>query len=134
MSVNYSEAKIKEWVSKGLDRPAVEFAEAFGRELVDEKLATAQIRNVFGEVRRIQMKMMDQWEDSPVLLLLPKLAYSAKRAMAKTTAAKKFADVLSIGVKAVVEGKDIEEKKRRFQYFADFFESILAYHKAHDRN
>jgi CRISPR-associated protein Csm2 len=54
--------------------------------------------------------------------------------MAKTAAAKKFADVLSIGVKAVVDGKDNEEKKQRFQYFADFFESILAYHKAHGGN
>jgi CRISPR-associated protein Csm2 len=73
MSVNYNEAKIKEWVSKGLDRPAVEFAEAFGRELVDEKLSTAQIRNVFGEVRRIQMKMMDRWEDPPVLPVAAKI-------------------------------------------------------------
>jgi len=131
-------AKIKEWVSgkNGLDKLAIEYAEKFGQDLADNKLATAQIRNVFGEVRRIQMKMMDKdkWEDSPILLLRPKLAYSAKRAVAKTGVAQKFADVLSAGVKEITEGADVEDKKRRFQNFADFFEAVLAYHKYYGGN
>ena len=145
MSVTYEiagqkitgEVKIKEWVKGGLDKFAVEFAEKFGQHLAAKRLSTAQIRNVFGEVRRIQMKMRDRWikeEESAVLLLRPKLAYSAKRAKEKTPAAQDLADVLSEGAREITEGANDEDKKRRFQNFADFFEAVLAYHKAHGGN
>jgi CRISPR-associated protein Csm2 len=66
--------------------------------------------------------------------LRPKLAYSAKRAKEKTPVADKLAAVLSSGIAEVVEGKDGDDKKQRFQRFADFFEAVLAYHKAHGGN
>ncbi len=131
--------KIGKWVSEKLNAHAVGYAEEFGKDLAtaDKPLTASQIRNVFGEVRRIQMKMMDNWEtvESSVLLLRPKLAYSAKRASAKAGrneihVADKLNAVLSEGLKAVSEGANEQDKKRRFQNFADFFEAVLAYHKA----
>ena len=129
------EAKIKDWVRNGINKDAVEFAERFGTDLAkmkegrkDESLTTAQIRNVFGEVRCIQMSNKKKYDESPILLLRPKLAYSARRADRK--AVYELADVLSAGLKAVVADGTDDEKNKRFENFANFFEAVLAYHKA----
>jgi len=130
------ETQIKKWVQTGIDKDAVEFAQCFGTDLAKmrEALTTAQIRNVFGEVRRIQMlnkkayKDKEQYNEAPILLLRPKLAYAAKRSNKR--AVKELADVLSAGINAVVAEGDVVEKLDRFEKFADFFEAVLAYHKA----
>lgn len=129
------ETQIKEWVRNRIDKDAVEFAERFGKDLAtmkdgrsEESLTTAQIRNVFGEVRRIQMSNKKKYDESSILLLRPKLAYSAKRA--KRKAVVELSDVLSEGIKAVVADGTDEEKSKRFENFANFFEAVLAYHKA----
>ena len=137
------ETQIQEWVRSRINRDAVEFAEQFGKDLAtmkddkkrDQSLTTAQIRNVFGEVRRIQMinkkaKNENDFDESSILLLKPKLAYSAKRADRK--AVTELADVLTKGIDAVVEKAEYTEKIRRFENFANFFEAVLAYHKANE--
>ena len=134
------ETQIKKWVTDRIDKDAVEFAEHFGKDLAtmkdernrDQSLTTNQIRNVFGEVRRIQMNIKKEYNESPILLLRPKLAYSAKRA--KRKAVEELADVLSQGINAVVGDGTDEEKTRRFENFANFFEAVLAYHKASGGN
>lgn len=136
------EILIKEWVSNKINRDAVEFAERFGKDLAkmkdekghDQSLTTAQIRNVFGEVRRIQMNNKktlcapELFNDSRILLLRPKLAYAAKRA--KSKGAIELADVLSEGLKTVAASSSREEIIQRFDNFVNFFEAVLAYHKA----
>lgn len=136
--------QIKEWVTAGITKDAVDFAEHFGKDLAtmkderkrDQSLTTAQIRNVFGEVRRIQMinkKAIDKpdvFDESSILLLKPKLAYSAKRADRK--AVEELAAVLSKGVEAVMAADDIKKKIECFENFANFFEAVLAYHKAYE--
>ncbi len=37
---------------------------------------------------------------------------------------------LTTGIDLVVEADDLDERKERFQAFADLFEAILAYHAA----
>jgi len=128
---------IKGWVSNRLDKLAVDYAEKFGSYLATcekkHRLTTSQIRNVFGEVRRIQMKSNESWDsvEQSVLLLKPKLAYAAKRAEAKGASA--LEKVLSAGLDEVFNGSNNDEKMQRFQRFADFFEAVLAYHKAHEK-
>lgn len=130
------EKLISEWVSAGINKDAVQFAEHFGRELaiMRDALTTAQIRNVFGEVRRIQMdnkksrRNLANFNEARILLLRPKLAYAAKRA--KSRGAKELADVLSEGLKTIVDCDSPQEKIQRFENFANFFEAVLAYHKA----
>lgn len=134
------EKLIPDWVSKGINKDAVEFAEHFGKDLATmrEALTTAQIRNVFGEVRRIQMnnkkalRAPEVFNESRILLLRPKLAYAAKRAKGK--GAIELADVLSEGLKTIAEAGSREEKIKRFENFANFFEAVLAYHKAYGGN
>lgn len=101
----------------------VKVSERLGRDFVNG-LSTSQIRNIFGEVKRLQMRgEFDQQASRELILLKPKLAYQAGRH--NTTKVPELAKVLSEAIDRV--GSD----QRRFENFVDFFEAILAYHKAH---
>lgn len=102
----------------------VETAERLGQQLVKDRLATAQIRNIFGTARRIQAGMNHQ-DNTPALwrefvLLKPKLAYQAKRKPEVTRLASWLTEAIDL----------VERDPQRFIYFMDFFEATLAYHTA----
>jgi CRISPR-associated protein Csm2 len=99
----------------------VEVAERLGKELKQNRLTTSQIRNVFGEVKRLQMRPFDRQAARQLLLLKPRLAYQAGR---HGGAVRDLARVLSKAVDRV--GED----PQRFANFVEFFEAILAYHRA----
>ncbi len=108
----------------------VKAAKAWGEYLKDEKLTTAQIRSIFGEVRRIEMGWPPN-TDNPsaeraLILLKPKLAYQAQRDAEKNRSepVRKLAEILQPAIDMV------QGNRARFQRFVDFFEAILAYHKA----
>jgi len=114
----------------------VQEAEALGKDLA-RKLSTNQIRNIFGTVRRIEMNWPEKPKDEAerqsaaqahreLLLLKPKMAYQAKRERGRGV--QELTDILSDAIDLV--GED----RARFQNFVDFFEAILAYHKAHGGN
>ncbi len=110
----------------------VRSAEAWGRYLAQElKLSTSQIRTIFGEVRRIEMSWASGETHAratgDLLLLKPKLAYQAARDAEKnrrTKPVQALASILTPGIDRV------QESQKRFQRFVDFFEAVLAYHKA----
>ena len=118
-----------EWIAQKLDSACIAYAEKLGQYLVENKFTTSQIRNVYGEIKRIQMKGFQQ-NKTPFLLLLPKMAYSAKRAKDKdrSEGASIFESVMKKAHMAVEPDKD--DSMRRFQNFCDFAEAVLAYHKA----
>ena len=90
------------------------------------KVSTSQIRNIFGTVKKLEMKSSE--DPIPELVLLkPKLAYVAGR-HDKIDGLKCLRDVLSRAIDLVAE------KKERFPNFCKFFEAILAYHKAEGGN
>ena len=93
----------------------------------EEKLTTSQIRNVFGAVKVLQMR--EEFDLHEFVLLKPKLAYAAARAKQRdrrSTGADTLKRVLSWAIDEV--GSD----GKNFTNFVDFFEAILAYHKAAD--
>ena len=59
-----------EWIEKGVNMATIKFAEKFGSFLVKNGLTTSQIRNVFGEIKRIQMKSFEVEKTSFYLLIL----------------------------------------------------------------
>ena len=121
------------WIQSGLNTEAIKFAEELGESLA-QTLSTSQIRNVFGEVRRIQQKGITNSFDSEVLLLKPKLSYARARASGKTgaDAARDLESVLSSAIDAIFQNAiNPEQKFQRFENFANFFEAILAYHRAY---
>jgi CRISPR-associated protein Csm2 len=120
----------------------VRWADTLGRSLKDMGLATNQIRALFGEVRQIQ----GEWSIAGhreqalrrLILLKPKMAYRQRKERGQGVRA--LVEVLGPAVNLVVEapprpedappgGKNTQDDN--FQRFVEFFEAILAYHKAY---
>lgn len=123
-------------IVEGDAKATVQEADTLGRDLA-RKLSTNQIRNIFGTVRRIEMNWPEKPKDEAerqsaaqahreLLLLKPKMAYQAKRERGRGV--QELTDILSQAIDLV--GED----RKQFQHFVDFFEAILAYHKAHGGN
>ncbi len=116
----------------------VKAADRLGQELKSAGLATNQIRALFGEVRMIEA----QWLGSEggqqkaalrnLILLKPKMAYRSRRERGR--AVQELVDVLRPAVEEVIQEKDPAKQTRHFQRFVEFFEAILAYHKAYGGN
>lgn len=152
MSDNNKSLKPKpEWIQdkEGLKKDAVEFAEKLGKELVDvanrgrHAMTTSQVRNFFGEVRRIQMKRQSQGENKSksikagdFYMLRPKLAYAVARVSDSRNKITVFKDVVNDLLDAVrlpEVGKDNqnEEEFDDFDNFVAFLEATVAYHKVY---
>jgi CRISPR-associated protein Csm2 len=118
-------------MTQGATKAMTDQAEAFGRYLATAGLTTAQIRNIFGTVRTIEMTWQPQAKAEEVakaqrqlIMLKPKMAYQAKRIQSRSTAMADLAGVLGQAIDMI--GND----RKRFQNFVDLFEAILAYHTA----
>jgi len=112
---------------KSAAQELVREAERLGQVLA-KPLTTSQIRSLFSEVRQIQADWQHNAERAHrrLILLKPKMAYRAKKEAGEGV--KTLVAVLSPAVD-LVEG-DAEN----FRRFVEFFEAILAYHKAHGGN
>lgn len=117
---------IKEWVQKDIDKSTISFAESMGRLLKDDGLTTSQIRNVFGEMRKIQMNGFEK-EKSNFLLLKAKLAYATKRQQAKGM--ENFYKLFCEAYDAVDTSSD--KASNQFDKLLQVMEAVLAYHKFH---
>jgi CRISPR-associated protein Csm2 len=100
----------------------VQVAEGVGKHISDRTrgVSSSHVRNIYGTVKQMEMSGFKYHE---LVLLKPKIAYAAKRA--GRDRADDLKNVLITAIDAV--GDD----ENRFQRFADFFEAILAYHKAY---
>ncbi len=119
----------------------VQHAEQVGTFLRQQNLTTAQIRTVFGTVRSIEstwrLATLAKAGDAErarasreamheLNLLKPRLAYAASR----HSVVRHLADVLNPAIDAVLENANQEQALQRFGNFLDYFEAILAYHRA----
>lgn len=107
---------ISEIIEKG-GEPLVTAAENLGRKLA-KNLKTSQIRKVYGAVKKIQMS--EEFNRNELIMLKPKLAYAA----ARKQEVEDLKDTLTQAINQV-------DNQQKFKNFVDFFEAILAYHKAH---
>ena len=137
--VSISQASLTGIIVEGDAEELVLRAKELGTALSDS-LKTSQIRNIYGSVRQLQMSWPAEPKDpdrvSPdeelrireasakahrrMLLLIPRLRYQA----ARIQEVKPLADVLEPAIRLV------EKDRKRFQHFAEFFEAVLAYHRA----
>lgn len=124
------------WVSDGADDEMIIFSEAAGKYLAPkykndkEALSKSQIRNVFGEIKRIQQKgIIFQESITSFLILKPKVAYANGRN--KTIGMSLFKWIFDEGWEIVNQCKDESRKQIVYNNFCNLLESILAYHKAY---
>ena len=116
----------------------VQHAESLGSQLKEMGLTTSQIRALFGEVRQIQAQWgMDEGDNRQkalrrLILLKPKMAYRARKERGR--AVQELVDVLLPALDEVVQEKNLRKQNENFQRFVEFFEAILAYHRAYGGN
>lgn len=109
-----------EWIKDGFNKNAVVYTAGFGKFLSENSLTTSQIRNTYGELKRIQMKGFKN-EIAAFYLLKPKMAYAVARN--GKAGQKKLGEVFNIAF-------DCVENEKQYNNLMDFMEAILAYHKA----
>jgi CRISPR-associated protein Csm2 len=107
-------------IIEGDTKELVEVAEKLGKDLKSKDLTTSQIRNVFGSVKKMEMR---GFKGKELLLLKPKLAYAASRPGSKP-GTKDLRGILSTAIDYVGDSQEY------FENFCNFFEAILAYHRA----
>ena len=90
--------------------------------MVKGELTNSKIRNVYGEIKRIQMGGFEK-NKSSFYLLRPKVAYAVGRDK-NNVGLNLFKEVFDEAVKYVKDD-------RTFHNFCNLMEAILAYHKAH---
>lgn len=124
-----------EWITKGIDASTIAFLRAAGDYMAPMKdsdklaLTNSQIRNVYGELKRIQMKGFDK-SQSEFLLLKPKVAYAAKRKSDRETETgmELFKRIFDKAYVAVIQVPD-DEKENAFKNLCSIMEGLIAYHK-----
>lgn len=105
------------------------FGERLGGYCAMTKVSSSQMRNAYGQVKKLELILANKADEDELdalslrnlLLLIPRLAYAAKR---EGGAMHELSDVLSKAIKQVKILGD-------FRRFAQFFEAILAYHKVY---
>ena len=115
----------------------VQYADRVGKQLKDSGLTTSQIRALFGEVRQIQAQWeMDEQQQAlarrRLTLLKPKMAYRARKERGR--AVEMLVAELEPALDVVIAEKDRARQALYFRHFVEFFEAILAYHKAYGGN
>ena len=124
---------IERIIAQGDPEELVKWASDIG-EAIARQVTSSQIRNIFGTARQIQMR----WPNYPeaayrdAVLLRPKLGYFAKRERGRGMA--DLERILSPALEEMSRAKDRAERQKRFNHFVDFFEAIVAYHKAFGGN
>ncbi len=119
--------QIKSFIQKDdTAKQMVSFADKLALEIKD--ISTSQIRNAYGTVKKLEMQR--EFTDvsyRELQLLKPKLAYARGRAESKKKDTfKKMENALCAAIDAV-----IVDDPATFKRFCNFFEAILAYHKAY---
>lgn len=105
----------------------VEFADKFAGEIA-KSVSTSQIRNIYGTVKKLEMTGLNPKTYRQLLLLKPKLAYAKGRE--KNKGKQKAYSHLEAIMGQAIDAID-PNKSETFTRFCQFFEAILAYHKAH---
>ncbi len=106
---------IKRAITEG-GKALVELAEQVGKTAKNQGLTTSQIRNIYGMVKRLEMRASEHFDEHELMMLKPKMAYAAARASGK--GAETLADVLSTAIDTV------QKSPERFRRFVDLFEAI----------
>jgi CRISPR-associated protein Csm2 len=127
-TVTLSDIDVTAIIVQGKTELLVTKAEEIGKELVGAGLTKAQIRNIYGTVRQIDLSWSRRSTDPKeadeamrqLLLLKPRLAYQAKR----EPSVEGLKNVLVPAIDLV------KGNRENFQHLIDFFEAIVAYHTA----
>jgi CRISPR-associated protein Csm2 len=133
----------KQWVSQKIDELCIDFLENFGFYLCDKKneqdkfvgtkaVTISQIRNIFGEIKRLEQKITDDEKfvsnQQSFLMLRPKIAYNTARVISNS----RTKDSRIVSLRSVLEMAHKEVTNYdSFKRFSQILEGTIAYHKVY---
>ncbi len=106
------ESEVKEIFKSKNAEKLVAFAANAGKQLVNNKVTTSQVRNILDSIQALK-----QYDPNKLQLLRPLLAYSE----GKKQNLGLFRQIIEAGIKSVHSEDD-------FKFFRHFVEAIVAYH------
>lgn len=109
------------WISEKVDRDMILFTEKAGQMMKSKNLSTSQIRNVYGEIKRIQVAGYEK-EKTSFYLLKPKMAYALGRDD-KNLGLKLFKKIFD-------KCFDYVKDEKTYKNFCNLIEALIAYHKS----
>ena len=109
------------WITNGVDSSMITFAEKAGKVLKKYELTPSQFRNIYGELKRIQMGGYNT-NMASFLMLRPKVAYMQGRSDTNV-GIRVFKLIFDHAADKVVD-------KTTFNNFCNLMEAVLAYHRA----
>lgn len=119
----FAEAGFKSsWITGEVDCALPTFADKMGKEMATGGLTNSKIRNIYGEIKRIQMGEFEN-EKASFYLLRPKVAYALGRDP-QNKGLQLFKLVFDKASESVTD-------KKSYKNFCNLIEAILAYHKAY---
>lgn len=149
MSVKNRNIKVsdfkEEWITNQIDGHCIQFMEDFGYHICatykDERgrlksnkanaVTTSQIRNIFGEIKRLDVRLgSSNWDEleHQFLMIRPKIAYAAARVLSqKPSRNSRIKDLKIVLENAHGAVSDAVSFKR----FSQLMEGIIAYHKVY---
>ena len=118
-----------EWIKTGATTEMVTFAESSGKYMANNGLKSSKIRGIYGEIKRIQMKGLENAK-TDFYLLKPKVAYAVGREKANMKEIKGIIMFQMIFDQSFAHVKD----NTTYKNFCNLMEAIIAYHKAYVKN
>lgn len=112
------------WITTGADEAMIRYSDAAGKRLKDGGLTTSKIRNIYGEIKRIQINGYDKNRTS-FLLLRPKVAYTVGRENSK----EKNKDGINVFQDIFNKAANCVNDEKTFLNFCSLMEALVAYHK-----
>ncbi len=109
------------WISDKVDNEMVTFTEKAGKAMKQNGLTTSQIRNVYGEIKRIQVAGFEK-ERTSFYLLKPKMAYALGRDN-RNLGLKLFKNIFD-------KCFDFVKDEKTYKNFCYLIEALIAYHKS----
>lgn len=111
-----------EWVTVGPDKACVEFCDELANIFASQQLSSTFIRNIYGEMVRIQAGGFDN-HTADFYLLRPKVAYAVKRSD-KDYIAKYYSQLYN-------KMADVVTTATHYENLVKIAEAIIAYHKTY---
>lgn len=112
-----------EWITQGIDEAGVEFCRKAAEYLQQKRMTSSYIRNIFGELKRIESKGFAK-SRTDFYLLRPKVAYATARANDRGIDMKLFRDIYEHMAPHVNDD-------HTFKNLVNMIEAIIAFHKAY---
>lgn len=122
LDMNFKTKFDSSWITNEAKKELVEYAKERGEYMAKNNLTNTKIRNIYGEIKRIQMSGFEK-EKPSFYLLKPKVAYALGR--------DKYNKGLELFKVIFDKVSDLVTDTKTYQNFCNLMEAVLAYHKAY---